>query len=312
MRVFFTTDIHGSEVCWRKFVNAGRFYEADVLVLGGDVVGKAVLLVERGEDGVWRAQRGGRAYAARSEAELARMTQEARDAGHYVHVVGPDGAAAFRASEAERERVFEALARASIREWIAFAEQRIDGAGPRVLVTAGNDDPFFLDDAFAGSDVVEYAEEVVAELGDGHEMVSLGWANPTPWHTHRECPEPDLEARIDAQAGRLRDPERAIFNLHVPPYASGLDEAPLLDDDLRPRDGGSTKGPVGSHAVRAAIERYRPMLGLHGHIHEARGATKLGRTVCLNPGSVYGQGLLAGAVAVIKRGKVRGYQLVEG
>ena len=36
MRIYFATDIHGSEVCWRKFLNAARFYQADKLILGGD------------------------------------------------------------------------------------------------------------------------------------------------------------------------------------------------------------------------------------------------------------------------------------
>ena len=37
MRIFYATDVHGSEVCWRKFLNAGPFHKADVLILGGDL-----------------------------------------------------------------------------------------------------------------------------------------------------------------------------------------------------------------------------------------------------------------------------------
>ena len=43
MKIFFATDIHGSEVCWRKFLNAAAFYKADLVVLGGDVTGKAMV-----------------------------------------------------------------------------------------------------------------------------------------------------------------------------------------------------------------------------------------------------------------------------
>ena len=58
MRIYFATDIHGSEVCWRKFLNAGRFYNVDTLILGGDVSGKAVVPVV--------AQPGGGYLAGRS------------------------------------------------------------------------------------------------------------------------------------------------------------------------------------------------------------------------------------------------------
>ena len=43
MRLFFATDIHGSEICWKKFINAGKWYEVDTLILGGDMTGKAIV-----------------------------------------------------------------------------------------------------------------------------------------------------------------------------------------------------------------------------------------------------------------------------
>ena len=36
-KLFFATDVHGSEICWKKFISAGKFYEADVIILGGDI-----------------------------------------------------------------------------------------------------------------------------------------------------------------------------------------------------------------------------------------------------------------------------------
>lgn len=313
MRIFFTTDIHGSDRCWRKFVNAGAFYDADVLVLGGDIAGKAVLLIERDrEDGAWRASRGGRDFVARDEDELSALQEHTRSAGFYPYVADADAAEQFRSSQAVRDEVFERLVQESVDRWIAFAEERLAGSGRRVIVTSGNDDPFFLDRAFDGSSLIEQAEGQVVDLGDGHEMVNLGWANPTPWHTHREASEEELAAMIAEQADRLKAPERAVFNIHPPPYNSGLDTAPKLDETLRPVEGGATSSAVGSTAVREAIERYRPLLGLHGHIHEARGVAKVGRTICLNPGSVYGQGQLAGALVELRKGKLKGYQLLEG
>jgi Icc-related predicted phosphoesterase len=272
-------------------VNAGVFYDAHVLVMGGDIIGKAVLLVEHGADGVWRTRRGGRDFAA-ADSEVERLCQDVRRAGFYPYLASVGEAEAFRSSEKIREEIFERLVRLSLTGWLEFAEPRLKGTGRRLVVTSGNDDPFFIDEILKASSVVEMAEAEVVDLEDGHEMINLGWTNPTPWHTHRECDEPELATKIDEQAKRLRDPERAIFNLHAPPFNSGLDAAPKLDE--------------------TAIERYRPMLGLHGHVHEGRGSTQIGRTLCLNPGSVYSQGLLAGSLVTINKGAVKGYQLLEG
>ena len=142
----------------------------------------------------------------------------------------------------------------------------------------------------------------------------MGWTNPTPWDTFREAPEEELTKKIDAVVGQIPDMERAIFNFHAPPYGTGLDEAPALDANLRPTHGGAVMKAVGSTAVRDAINSYQPMLSVHGHIHESRGIKKMGRTLAINPGSVYGDGVLQGAVLELnpKKGKVTKYLLVNG
>src|SRR5437773_363579 len=55
MRLYFATDVHGSEKCWRKFLNAGKHYSADVIVLGGDMTGKALVPVINDGGGRWHA-----------------------------------------------------------------------------------------------------------------------------------------------------------------------------------------------------------------------------------------------------------------
>jgi Icc-related predicted phosphoesterase len=69
---------------------------------------------------------------------------------------------------------------------------------------------------------------------------------------------------------------------------------------------------VGSRAVRELVERHQPLLALHGHIHESKGITRIGKTTCVNPGSAYGEGVLDGAVVDIRDGKIRSCQLVSG
>jgi len=148
---------------------------------------------------------------------------------------------------------------------------------------------------------------------DGWTMISSGWSNHTPWNTHREETEEQLSERIESMAKQIPDPSRAIFNLHCPPYKSGLDEAPAIDADLRLLHGGRALRPVGSTAVRGAIEKHQPILSLHGHIHESKGAIKIGKTLSINPGSSYEEGMLMGAIIQLdpKKG-IRSYQLVNG
>ena len=116
-------------------------------------------------------------------------------------------------------------------------------------------------------------------------------------------------------AERLERPERAVFNLHCPPRETHLDQAALLDDDFRPvvKGGQIAMTSVGSTAVRDAIELYQPMLGLHGHVHESPGTQRIGRTLTINPGSEYGDGVLRGVLLNLdmKRG-VKSWQFVQG
>jgi hypothetical protein len=199
-----------------------------------------------------------------------------------------------------------------IQGWLEIAEKKLKGTGRRILVTAGNDDPLYINELFGQSSVVTMVERQVVQLDEHHEMINEGYSNPTPWHTHREMDEDSLYAVIKAQADQLKDVGNAIFNLHVPPHNSKLDEAPLLDEQLRPVDGGRTYVPVGSTAVRKAIETYQPLLGLHGHVHEAKGSTNIGRTLCINPGSNYIEGALSGYLISLDKNSIRAFQPVQG
>ena len=146
-------------------------------------------------------------------------------------------------------------------------------------------------------------------------MLSFGYSNRTPWHTPRELPDDEIQRRVEKKAAAVERPERAVFNFHVPPARTAIDKAPALDGSLKPVVKGGTvqMQSVGSEGVRRVLERYEPMLGLHGHIHESRGAVRLGRTLAINPGSEYGDGVLCGALLEVdgKRG-VRHYQLPTG
>jgi Icc-related predicted phosphoesterase len=313
MRIFFATDIHGSETCWRKFLNSGQHYEADVIVLGGDMTGKALVPVIHDGDDRWHATLlenrkelvGEEAVAAFEDAVIRR--------GYYPFRTTPREVQELHENEARWHGLFEEEMLATVERWMQMADERLAGKGIRCFVCPGNDDQLNVDDVIREAETVELAEGNVVEI-DGYQMVSTGWANRTPWHTYREEDEEDLQIRIRKITDQVTaPPERTIFSLHCPPYKSGLDDAPQLKDDMSLKDAGRATVPVGSTAVRAAIEEHQPCLGLHGHIHEAKGTTRIGRTLCINPGSSYEQGQLLGAVVDLDgKKKVKRFILTSG
>jgi uncharacterized protein len=311
-KLFFATDIHGSEKCWLKLVNAGAFYEVDIIILGGDMTGKGIQALLEETPGVWKTNFLGEQIVVDDEAGLIKVEAKVRNAGFYPHRFKPDDFNHFASSEQVQDEIFRLEMNKTIQGWLEIAEKKLTGTGRRILVTAGNDDPLYINELFGQSSVVTMVERQVIQLDENHEMINEGYSNPTPWHTHREMDEDSLYAAIKQQIEQLKDVQNAIFNLHVPPYNSKLDDAPLLDEGLRPVDGGRTYVPVGSTAVRKAIETYQPLLGLHGHVHEAKGSTNIGRTLCINPGSNYIEGALAGYLISLDKISVRAYQPVQG
>jgi Icc-related predicted phosphoesterase len=312
MRIFFATDIHGSEVCWRKFLNAGAFHKADVLVMGGDMTGKAMVPIT-GSGDRWRVVLAEQETLLNGEAELVAMERRIADRGYYPIRLSPDEMSRWQADQGLVDARFKAEMVGQVERWMALADQRLDGTGIRCVVSPANDDIFELDPVIAAAKHVDLGESNTIQL-DGFTMVSTGWANPTPWNTFRELPEDQLRKRIDGLVADLPDRRRAIFNFHAPPYGSNLDNAPKLDGDMRYVSGGQALIPVGSHAIREAILEYGPVLSLHGHIHEGRGAVKLGRTLAVNPGSTYEDGVLQAAIVDLdsKKGEVKRYLLING
>ncbi len=312
MKIFFATDIHGSEICWRKFLNAAAFYKADMVVLGGDVTGKVMIPIVA-HNGYWQVTVRGETHRVENREALADIEQQIRNRGSYPAIVSPDELQHLSEEEGEVDRRFSVEMMHSLDRWLDMADGKLHGGQIGCILNGGNDDIFEIDQMIESSPCVTFAEGKVLDLG-GFSMVSMGWTNPTPWDTFREAPEDELAAKIEAVAGHVPDMGRAIFNFHAPPYGTGLDEAPALDDNLRPMHGGAVMKPVGSVAVRDSIVKHQPLLSVHGHIHESRGVKKMGRTLALNPGSVYGDGVLQGAVIELdaKKAKVSRYLLVNG
>lgn len=314
MRLYYASDIHGSETLWRKFLNAPSFYEVDVLIMGGDLTGKVLVPLVEYEPGRWVARLLGREQRVEGEDRAAELERRIRLNGQYPIRVSPNELERLERDEAHRGEVFHALMRSELERWLALAHDKLDGTGVRCFVMAGNDDDWDVEPVLDASPApVENVGERVVRF-DGVQLLSSAFANPTPWASPRELPEDRLLAKLEGLAAELEPGMPAIFNLHVPPHDSGLDLAPELTDDLRViTQGGQAKmAPVGSRAVRTLIERHRPLLALHGHVHESRAVAELGPTLCINPGSAYGEGVIDGAIVEIEDGRVVSHQLVTG
>ncbi len=315
MRIYYCSDIHASRKCWKKFLASAKFYEANVIIVGGDITGKFIVPIVRQPRGRWTAKFLGVERKIETPGDMDRLKTRIADTGQYSMEMTPDEQAWYAEDQARVDELFRRLVLERVEDWLAEADEKLTGTGVRCFVSGANDDFLEVDDALRNCDVIEDPNGTVIELGHGYEILGMGYGNPTPWPCPRDIPEDQLAARIDEAAAKVADPGKAIFSLHVPPIGTGLDLAPRLDENLQMvvTAAGPEMIPVGSTATRDAIGKYQPMLGLHGHIHESKGIKKLNGVTVANPGSEYGEGILDGLLIDIhpKKG-LRGIQLVTG
>ncbi|HUI24378.1 MAG TPA: hypothetical protein VLY82_08350 [Nitrososphaerales archaeon] len=313
-RVFFITDVHGSTRCFKKFVNAAKFYKANILVLGGDLTGKVLIPVVEQGDGTYRCRFEGNELSLKNRKEVDDVVSRATDAGLYTRVMTR---AEFDEISADRKSVTAAFNSAMVdrvREWVHLAEERLRNTEVKCYISPGNDDLFEVDGVLNSSSYVVNPEEKVVTIDGEHEMITLGYTNHTPWNSPREVDEGELGGKIESLAAAVKDMRTAIFNIHVPPINTPIDRAPMVDKDLKVvvKSGQVQMTSAGSTACRAAIEKHQPMLGIHGHIHESHGFVMIGRTLCANPGSDYGEGVLRGFLTEISGDRIKSHMLTTG
>jgi Icc-related predicted phosphoesterase len=313
-RIFFVSDVHGSERCFRKFLNAAKFYSANVLILGGDITGKALVPVIQISEDRFRMNFQGQEITVKKK-ELQDYLASLRNNGLYYFMTTPEELERLAKNKDEVDKIFMEQMTSVLSSWIQLANERLKGTGVKCYISPGNDDRFEMDYILQDSEHVINPENRVVEIPGGYEMITLGYANPTPWKSPREVSEERLLEMIEHLASQLKKPETSIFNLHVPPFGTELDKAPAVNSQLEYEKAGLGMVKVinaGSRAVKSSIEKYQPLLGLHGHIHESRGFVWLGRTLCLNPGSDYGEGTLKGALVDLEDGKLKEFILTSG
>jgi len=314
-KILFATDVHGSEPTFKKFINAGKIYGVDALILGGDITGKMVVPIIEQPDGIYKSYFLGQEQKAKNKDELSYLEKRILTTGFYPLHVTQKEYEELEADESKRKKIFDELMLERLKNWIKLAEERLKGTNIVCYITGGNDDEQEVVELIKDSEHVKNPDGKIVYINDIHEMASLGWGNPTPWNTPRECSEEELKRKIEEMVSKIKDMENAIFNFHIPPKDSELDTAPKLDTSVYPPKPVFEGGQIvfygaGSEAVREAIEKYQPLLGLHGHIHESKGARKIGRTLCINPGSEYITGTLSAVLVNLDEKGVKGYRFI--
>jgi Icc-related predicted phosphoesterase len=284
-RLFFATDLHGSERTYRKFINAGKFYSVDVIVMGGDIQGKLLIPIIKETNGHHRATLQGRVEHFSTEEELDGLKKRLDVLGFYYKIMEEDEFRNLSANPQSVDRLFHELARQRLVSWVDLAEERLNGSGIKCFVTGGNDDEWDVLTAIKREDTKSLfaCENEMVPVDAEHTMISVGLSTPTPWKTPREVSEEELGRMIEEMAAKVPDMKKAIFNFHDPPKDSTLDTCPMLDWTKDPpqqiqQGGQPVMYGAGSSSVRIAIEKYQPMLGLHGHIHESQSVARIGRT----------------------------------
>ena len=313
LRLFFATDVHGSETTFRKWLNAAGHYGADVLLMGGDLTGKMLVPIVEEPGGGWSARYEGARVEVGDEKALATLERSLRQRGYYTQRMTPEEKGAVQTPE-QVEELFKTRMAEVLQGWVGLADERLDPGKTPAVWMPGNDDLEFIDPYVSSSKAIENGDGRVIEV-DGYWILSIGNANTTPWNCPRDVTEDVLAGKIDELAAQVPDMSRCIFNVHAPPWGSNLDLAPELDDDFRPTvEGGGLKMiPVGSTAVLEAIRRWQPLLSLHGHIHECSAGIKIGRTTCINTGSEYHEGVLRGSLVLLDEKKgVKNFALTVG
>jgi len=307
-RLLYIADIHGSVPVFSKLLRGWKIFDVQNIILAGDLSGKAVIPVIQQPDGKYRCKVLGQTWVV-DEKELPMIERKINTLGFYPYYTDEDGAQDLLDPK-KYDEIYMRLVKERLRDWIKKIEETFKDTGVKFFVSAGNDDPDELREIIQQSSYVVDPEDRVVTV-DGHEMISLGWSNPTPWHTPRECSEEELREKIEKLVSMVSDMKGCIFNFHCPPKDTMIDTVAYVDEKTLKMDMRKIVG-AGSIAIREAIEKYQPMLGLHGHIHESRGVFRLGRTLLINPGSEYAEGILRGVIVVLEKERVKGYQFVSG
>ncbi|QGA53407.1 hypothetical protein GFS03_01805 [Sulfolobus sp. E5-1-F] len=308
LRILFSSDLHASYTVFKKFINAGKIYKVNALIIGGDIAGKTLLpIIDLGNNNYNIQDK------IVTSSELNTLIDRFKSEGIYYAILSQNEYEEASQNKKVQDELFKKAIISTVREWMKIAEERLKDYKIPIFINLGNDDPEYLFEVLKESEIFKVGEGEVFDF-NGYEIVSYGYVNPTPWHTFREKKEEEIYDDLSKIVSKITNYSKAIYNFHAPPYNSNLDNAPLLDENLKPivRGGEIVYTHVGSKSIRRVIEETNPLLGLHGHIHESRGFDKVNNTLVINPGSEYSSGLLHAALVILEGESVKAHQFILG
>lgn len=313
-RVLYGSDFHGSDLVFRKFIAASFQYDASVLIVGGDVTGKAMVPIMNHDGQKYTSSLFGNDMTASDSPGLEKMKRDISSVGFYPIVLTRDEADHLEKNHDAMSARFEQEMKERIRRWMQLAQEKLTPAGKTLYFMAGNDDLFSIDEVVAEFPDIKDPDLRRFEIEGGYQIVGLSYANMTPWRCVRDLEEENLTKKLDEVKALIQNPDNTIAVLHVPPFNSGLDTCPELDKNLKiiTQGGQVVMKSAGSPAVKTFIETVQPMLSLHGHIHESPGHVRIGKTLAINAGSEYAEGILKAAIINLADGTVKGHMLISG
>jgi Icc-related predicted phosphoesterase len=311
IRIFFTADIHNSELIFRKILSIPSLYNPDVMIISGDLTGKAIVPIIKKEDGSYICTFQGEKHVMKNEKEVKEFETKLLNKGIYPHICSKEEVVELQNDQAKLDALFKKLTVKRIEYWVRELEEKVP-ENVMVLMMPGNDDIWEIDEIISSSKRVINPLKKVVNMEYGYQIISLDYVNPTPWNTPREADENEIMKMLEKYLEKIENTGKVICNFHCPPYNTNIDLAPKLDKKLRPvyKFGELELQHVGSKSIRKFMEKYSPLLGLHGHIHEAEGYDKVGRTLVINPGSQYSAGMLKGIIVDLDRnGIIRWFKI---
>lgn len=311
IRIFFTADIHNSELVFRKILSIPSLYNPDVMIISGDLTGKAIVPIIKKEDGSSICTFQGEKHVMKNEKEVKEFETKLLNKGIYPYICSKEEVTELQNDQAKLDALFKKLTVERIEYWVRELEEKVP-ENVMVLMMPGNDDIWEIDEIISSSKRVINPLKKVVNMEYGYQIISLDYVNPTPWNTLREADENEIMKMLEKYLEKIENTGKVICNFHCPPYNTNIDLAPKLDKKLRPvyKFGELELQHVGSKSIRKFMEKYSPLLGLHGHIHEAEGYDKVGRTLVINPGSQYSAGMLKGIIVDLDRnGIIRWFKI---
>jgi len=317
-RMIFASDVHGSDICFRKLITACTMYKVDVALVS-ELTGKFIVPIVKHPDGTQEAILPDTTAKIKSDADLKKVEDNAKAVGMYTFYTTLEQYESYKEKGGYKDteevnKIFHEKIRERVTEWAKLAEEKLGNTNIKFFMMPGNDDYFYVDDIINNSSYVKNLEGEVFDIDDTHQLGGTGYSNMTPWKCPRDITEEELAKKLESIASQVRDMKNFILHTHPPPYDTKLDSAPQLDENLKIvyKGGGTMLAPVGSKAVRTFIEKYQPLLGLHGHIHECKGVDKIGKTPIINPGSEYITGTLSALLVNIDEKGVKGHRFIMG